>query len=120
MITEVLLFLFTLLLTKKWLRDLSYSKFQGPSPWLSFPLVGHGYMVALNPGQTLISMHKRYGDLFRLDLGNIPTIWLCTTEALKEAYAKEEFSGRFFNEMPTFVETIQNRQQGTCKKDILK
>ncbi len=43
---------------------------------------GHGYLLSSDPIGTVASMHRRYGDLFRLDLmGNaVPAVIACSYE----------------------------------------
>ncbi len=108
MIFQLILVLFVFFVSKKWLRDRRYSHFPGPSPFLSFPLIGHGYLLGDEPATKLLEMQKKYGDIFRFDIGSTPTIMLCKYEQLKEAFVKESFSGRYWNTIPT-LEAIQYR-----------
>lgn len=89
-------FLLTRLASKR-----KYSDFPGPSPFLSLPIIGHGYLLGSDPLAKLIEFRRRYGDVFRLDIGNQPTIFLGTNNLMAEAFRKEAFSGRKFNEIDT-------------------
>ncbi len=63
-----------------------------------------------------MEMRSLYGDLFRFDVGNYPTVFLCTHEMAAEAFKREEFSGRFFNQVPTFNATLKRDHKGGCKR----
>ena len=102
----------TAYLAKRYLSNLKYGDFDGPSPWLSFPLIGHGYLLGDRPPQKLREFQKKYGDIFRLDIGDAPTIMICKYGLVKEAFAKEAFSGRFWNEIPTLNAVAPVGQDG--------
>ncbi len=94
----ILVFVLALLtIVVKYLRNLKYSDFDGPSPMLSLPLVGHSYLLGSDPISKLMEYRRRYGDMFRLDIGADPTIILCTQELTLEALRREDFNGRTFN-----------------------
>ena len=41
------------------------------------------------PLDTLYDFQKKYGDIFRLDVGGLPTVFISDPEELKEAFKKE-------------------------------
>ncbi len=116
MIIELLLFLLFVHIVRKYLRDAKYSHIPGPSPWLSFPLVGHSYMLmGSNPVEVLDQMNKKYGNLFRFDIGgDCPTVWLCTYDQLKEAFSKDSFNGRYWQHIPAISEVADKDHTGKC------
>ncbi len=100
MIIELLILFIILYIIQKHLRDSRYNHIPGPSPWLSLPLIGHGYLLGNNPTEALGEMQKKYGDLFRLDIGgDCPTIWLCRYDQMREAFYKESFNGRYWHKI---------------------
>ncbi len=101
MFGTLLVILVVVYLTKKWMLDQKYKDLDGPNPWLSFPLIGHGYLLGTDQASTLMDMKKKYGDMFRLDIGAVPTVVLTTYEQAKEALFKEAFSGRVAKDIPT-------------------
>ncbi len=100
MFFELLLFMLVVFIVKKYKDNLKYNHIPGPSPWLSLPLMGHGYLLGFNPPRTLLEMKEKYGDIFRLDIGNSPTIWLCTYDLTKEAFRRNTFNGRYWKHLP--------------------
>ncbi len=99
-------------LARKLLRDLKYSSFPGPSPFLSLPLIGHGYLLGSDVAEKLSECQRKYGDVFRFDVGAFPSIFLCSHEAVAEAFRKEAFSGRFFNELPGLQAVVKKNHRG--------
>ena len=49
------------------------------------PLLGHGYMLAPTPLEKLAECRERFGQVFRLDKGEVPTVWLCDYEEIIRA-----------------------------------
>ncbi len=71
-------------------------------------------MVGDDPPTALEGLRRRYGDLFRLDLGDAPaTVMLSSHDLIREAFSKESFSGRSWNEVPTLNAVNQLGQHGT-------
>ncbi len=106
---------------RKWLQAQKYKDFNGPSPFLSFPFVGHGYLLGSDPASKLHEMKRNYGDVFRLDVGDLPSVVFTTYEQIKEAFSKEVFSGRQFNEIPTLNAVFPVDYEGmenVVKKDF--
>lgn len=65
-----------------------------PGPW-GLPVVG--YLPFLNPRQphkTLTDLSKRYGPIYGIQMGNIYAVILSNHKLIREAFAKENFSGR--------------------------
>ncbi len=100
------------ILLRKYLRDLKYRDFDGPSPFLSLPLIGHGYLLGSDVASKLTEYQKKYGDIFRFDIGAYPTVILCTQELVAEAFRKEAFSGRFFNQLPSLNGVLKRNHRG--------
>ncbi len=74
---------------------LKYKDFDGPSPFLSLPILGHTLLLNMsNPLVKLSELRKRHGEVFRCDIGNTPTIFICSYDLLAEAFKKDEFNDR--------------------------
>ncbi len=71
----------------------------------NFPLLTH----LSSPLGCLNGLHKKHGDIFRMDSGEFPTVWLCKFEDLEEAFKKDILSDRPQGLMP-----------GVVRKHILK
>ncbi len=71
-----------------------YRHFGGPSPFLSLPYFGHALLLKPNPVKELSKWHRLEGDMFRFDIGNVPTVFLCSHKLVSEAFKTEEFNGR--------------------------
>ncbi len=102
MFGTLLVILVVVYLTRKCIVNQKYKEFSGPNPYLSLPLVGHGYLLGSDTAAKFMELRKEYGDIFRFDLGDVPTLVLTTYDLMKEAFQKDVFSGRTFNEVPTF------------------
>jgi hypothetical protein len=87
----------------KWLQAQKYADLPGPAWYLSLPLVGHAYLLGSNPCSKMVELRKKYGNLFRLDVGSFPTVHINSRALINEAFRKEEFSGRIWNEMPALT-----------------
>jgi len=87
--------------TKKWLQAQSYIDLPGPAWYLSLPIIGHSYMLGSNPCTKLLELRKKYGNIFRFDVGNKPTVILLSKKLVNEAFKREDFSGRTWLDFPT-------------------
>ena len=112
MLGVILLVIFCYL-ARRWLDQQKFCDIPGPSPWLSLPLIGHGYMLGKRPADKLLELQRKYGDIFRLDLGKAPTVIICKYGLAKEAFFKDAFNGRFWNEIPTLRASLDLGQDGT-------
>ncbi|XP_063793797.1 cytochrome P450 2F2-like [Pseudophryne corroboree] len=68
----------------------------GPTP---LPIIGTLYKMDIsNIVQSLLELHKTYGDIFTIYQGNRPCVVLCGYKAIKETLIDkaEEFSGRAY------------------------
>ena len=89
----------------RWWKGISkWDHFPGPSKLTSFPVIGHGHMAAGKPlKQVLKENRARYGDIYRFDIGPIPTVFLCNYADICEAYRTDVFGGRTLLKQPGFV-----------------
>jgi hypothetical protein len=55
----------------------------------SVPLIGHMYLLKQTPVEVLMDHHTKYGDVFRLDAGPLPTVYLCNYEDIKQAMKED-------------------------------
>ncbi len=81
-------------LFKQYLTSIKYKDFPGPSPLLSVPLIGHGHLFGPDVPQGLLDLQAKYGDIFRFDLGGVPSVHLCTHELVTKAYKMDVFNGK--------------------------
>jgi hypothetical protein len=70
-------------LSFKWLQARRYVDLPGPPWYLSLPFIGHAYLLGKNPCKKTIELSRKYGPIFRLDLGKMPTVFL--TSRVKNA-----------------------------------
>ena len=63
--------------------------FPGPKAWQSLPFIGHTYMLRDGPVEALLDMKKKYGNVFRLDLGSTPNIIIAGYDEINQAYKME-------------------------------
>ncbi len=101
--STIIIFVFMLVLAtlvyKKW-RDLSqWDHFPGLTKFSSLPLIGHSYKLGGHPIKVLEEMRKKYGNIFRLDVGAKPTIFLCDYNDISEAYRQDLFNGRGYHDL---------------------
>ena len=71
----------------------------------SLPLIGHMYRLGTTPIESLHAQKKRFGDIFRLDSGPWPTVWLCDYDQITDAMKKEVFSARPHHIIPGIQHT---------------
>ncbi len=116
MIFQLLILVLLTYCLKKWLNDRKYSDFDGPSPFLSLPFVGHGYLLGNEQNKKMMEFQKKYGDVFRFDIGSYPTVVLCSYKLTRDAFTKEVFSGRFWNVVPTFRDVWPKGKDGMTKR----
>ena len=94
---------FVLLLVKKYLDNLKYGDVPGPSAMLSLPLIGHGYLLGDDPAAALDRLRRKYGPVFRFDIGDDPTVVIADYAVLHEAFKRDVFNGRYWNLIPTLM-----------------
>jgi hypothetical protein len=71
----------------------------GPSPLLSLPYVGHGYLLKEDPIGKLFECKETHGNIFRLDVGLSKTVFLAEYQFILEAAKAEVCSGRPYGAM---------------------
>lgn len=75
------------------LRRLSrWDHFPGYKSYSSVPLAGHVWRIS-NFLQHFRQMQADHGDLFRLDWGDRPTVYVCSHELASEALSSDAFNG---------------------------
>jgi hypothetical protein len=106
-------------LAYKWLQAQKYSDLPGPAWYLSLPLIGHSYLLGSNPCSKMFELRTKYGNIFRLDVGSFPTVFLNSRALLNEAFRKDEFNGRIWNSMPA-ISLLQPKDKltGECSNLI--
>ncbi|XP_059086666.1 cytochrome P450 2M1-like [Tigriopus californicus] len=92
---------FVICLVKYWKKNVwDLRHLRGPSPWTSFPIVGHAWMLGEDIPAGLEDLANKYGPVFRFDLGDMPTVIISGYEELVDACKMNEFNGRSWGRMP--------------------
>ena len=93
-----------LLLLKRLLYLRRWNHFPGLSSWTSWPMIGHGNHLGEDPLSRLSQMREKFGDIFRCDIGSMPTVILCDFDDIKDFFKLESFSGRPNPLIPSLAE----------------
>lgn len=65
-----------------------------PGPW-GLPIVGYLPFIDQKwPHLTLVDLARRYGPVYGIGMGNIYAVVLSDQKLIREAFAKDSFSGR--------------------------
>ena len=96
--------LFVVLVVVWVIRRLKHSAkwdhFPGHRSHTSLPLIGHSYLFGTTPLECLNENREKYGDIFRLDFGNFPTVWLCDYDDVSDTFKQDIFTDRPHHLMP--------------------
>lgn len=70
-----------------------------PGPWGNYiPYIGYlPFLPFLNPAkphESFLELSKKYGNIFSLQMGSIFTVVLADSALIREAFRRDEFSGR--------------------------
>ena len=66
-----------------------WDHFPGPKGWQSLPFIGHAYLLGNDPIKGLMELKKKYGNVFRLDLGETPNVVIAGLKEANESYKSE-------------------------------
>ncbi len=58
------------------------------------PVFGHLYLYLKDPINILFEKRAKFGDVFRMDSGYLPTVWLCGYDDVSVALKKDELQHR--------------------------
>uniref|UniRef100_T1IQ14 Cytochrome P450 2U1 n=1 Tax=Strigamia maritima TaxID=126957 RepID=T1IQ14_STRMM len=86
--TQLLIGFITIFVLWLLLTYLKTPKNLPPGPW-GLPLVGCKFFLGSKPHMTIANMRKKYGDLIRINMGNGPTVFINSFEAIKEMLIKQ-------------------------------
>ena len=76
---------------------------------------GHSWIVAADPVNKMQEMRAKYGDIFRLDMGFLPTVFLTKYEDIVECFNLPALAGRGVA-MKTHAEMVWGRRRdGTAR-----
>ena len=73
---------------KRQLHLSQWDHFPGFKSWQALPVLGHAHKLGDDPIKALLEYQKKFGDVFRLDLGPGPMIILAGEDGI-EAYKSE-------------------------------
>ena len=73
------------------------------SPLFSLPFIGHLYRLGRTPVEELHKHRRRFGDVFRLDSGPLPSIFLCNYEQMNKVLKQDATAGRPHHLIPGYV-----------------
>jgi ecdysteroid 25-hydroxylase CYP306A1 len=67
-----------------------------PGPTANYiPFIGYlPFLNATKPHESLFKLSKKYGNIFGLQMGSVYTVVLCDAALIREAFKRDEFSGR--------------------------
>ena len=74
-----------------------------PSPPFSLPFIGHLYRLGRTPVEELHKHRRKFGDVFRLDSGPLPSIFLCNYEQMNKVLKQDATAGRPHHLIPGYV-----------------
>lgn len=77
--------------------------FPGPSPLQKLPFLGHSYLLKDEPVKTIFKMKDKYGSIFRLDVGSLPTVFLTDNDVITKGIKSGGITSRPFKLIPTYV-----------------
>jgi len=66
-----------------------WDHFPGPKGNEALPFLGHSFMLAEGPIKVALEMTKKYGKVFRLDLGPTPTVIVADYDLAKEMFKSD-------------------------------
>ena len=69
----------------------------------SLPFIGHLYRLGRTPVEELHKHRRRFGDVFRLDSGPLPSIFLCNYEQMNKVLKQDATAGRPHHLIPGYV-----------------
>jgi len=96
---------------RQWTVGRKFRDLPGPAWYLKLPLIGHSYMLGKNPTRSILKLTKKYGGLFRMDIGSFPTVVIASYDLMAEAFKREDFNGRIWNEIDTFRAMMAKHQK---------
>ena len=70
---------------------------------LSLPFIGHLYRLGRTPVEELHKHRRKFGDVFRLDSGPLPSIFLCNYEQMNKVLKQDATAGRPHHLIPGYV-----------------
>ncbi len=93
--------LICILCLQRWLRLRRWSHFEGFGSLSSLPIIGHSYKLnSTDFVETLEEFCRRFGRVFRLDIGVNPSVVLSDFDDINAAYNSEAFNGTHFHTIP--------------------
>ena len=84
MLIQFFIIFITLLVFRRWLHLRKWDHFPGFSTFSSIPLVGHAPRMGADPVKNLEKFRNQFGDIFRMDLGERPSIIISGYENISE------------------------------------
>ena len=69
----------------------------------SLPFIRHLYCLGRMPVEELHKHRRKFGDVFRLDSGPLPSIFLCNYEQMNKVLKQDATAGRPHHLIPGYV-----------------
>ena len=85
----------------------------GPALWKRLPFLGHSYLLGSNIEKNIFKMKEKYGSVFRLDIGTLPTVFLCDWDAISAADKANAIRDRPFDKYSGFTLMRKTDSNGT-------
>ncbi len=100
-------------LLSHWIKSARWRHLPGYSWALSAPVVGHAYLGLVSgitdPIKHIERCRRRFGDLFRCDIGHDPTVILCDYDDIVASSRTEGLLGKPYDNLFPFVDVRGER-----------
>jgi cytochrome P450 len=97
---------------RRWTHFSKWDHIPGHKAISSFPMLGHAYNILDTPVEKLIAHRKKYGDIFRLDSGPIPTVWFNDYDTISKVFKQDHTAGRPHNHIPANHVMWKSNEEG--------
>ena len=72
-------------------------------------LSGHSWLLKHDPVNTVLSLKKKHGDIFRLDVGFLPTVVIASYELAADLFARDALAGRSWSLYPHYEHLCEGK-----------
>ena len=85
---ELTIFAITFLIIWNYQRTSKWRSLPGFGSWSSLPILGHAYKMSPRPTDQIPQLQKKFGNVFRMDVGFLPSIFVCDFDSISEVSVK--------------------------------